>query len=73
MVTHKPTLHVYKIQSILYANCNTMLPDRPQYGLSAKREIAQQYSPASIVSLRSHSRNQNIVVGLKNVITIISF
>ena len=48
-----------------------MLPYWPQYGLSATRDIAQQYSSASIVSLRFHSRDQKIGVGLKNVITII--
>jgi len=58
MVTHKPTLYVCKSQSSLNPNSNTMLPDRPQYGLSATRDIAQQYSSASIVSLRFHSRNQ---------------
>ena len=48
-----------------------MLPDRPQYGLSATRDIAQQYSSASIVSLRSHFANQKTGVSLKNVITVI--
>jgi hypothetical protein len=62
MVTHKPTLYVYKIQSSLNPNTNTMLPDRPQYGLSANGDIAQQYSSASIVSLRSHSRTQKVAV-----------
>ena len=42
-----------------------MLPDRPQYGLSATRDIAQQYSTASYVSLCSLSPNQQICVGLK--------
>jgi hypothetical protein len=73
MVTHKPTLNVYKSQSILNPNTNTTLPDRPQYGLSATRYIAQQYSSASIFSLRSHSRSQKIGVGLNNVIIIIWF
>jgi len=71
MVTHKPTLYVCKTQSSLNPNSNTMRPDKPQYGLSATRDIAQQYSSASVVSLRFHPRNQKIGVGLKNVITII--
>jgi len=50
-----------------------MLRDRPQYGLSATRDIAQQYSSASIISLRSHSPKKKISVGLKNVITVIWF
>ena len=48
-----------------------MLPDRPQYGLSDTRDIAQQYSTASIVSLRSNCPNQKTGVGLKSVIIII--
>jgi hypothetical protein len=70
MVTHKPTLYVYKSQSSLNPNTNTMLPDRPQYGLSATRDIAQQHSSASIFSMRFHYRNKKIGEGLKNVIII---
>jgi hypothetical protein len=73
MVTHKPTLYIYKSQSTLNPNTNTMLPDRPQYGLFANRDIAQQYSSASIVSLRSQSRNQKVAVSLNNAIIIIWF
>jgi hypothetical protein len=50
-----------------------MVHDRPQYGLSASRDIAQQYSSSSIVSLIFHSRNHKIGVGNKNVIIIIWF
>jgi len=60
IVTHKPTLYVCNRQSSLNPKSNTMLPDRPQFGLSATREIAQQYSSSSIVPLRSHSRNQKV-------------
>jgi hypothetical protein len=65
-----PTLYVYKSQSSLNPNPNRTLPDRPQYGLSATCDIAQQYSPASIVSLRFHSRNHKIWKSHKYVIII---
>ena len=71
MVTHKPKLYVYKSQSILNPNTNTMLPDRPEHGLSDTGDIAQQYSFACIVSQRILSPIQKIGVGLKNVITVI--
>jgi len=73
MVTHKPKLYVYKRQTILNPTSNNMLPDPPQYGLSTTRDIAQQYSSVSIVSLRSHPRNQKIAVGLYKVIIVIWF
>ena len=72
-VTHKPTLQVYNIQSTLNPNSNAMLPDGLEYSLSATRDIAQQYSSASIVSLRSNCPNHKIGVGRKSVIIIIWF
>jgi hypothetical protein len=42
-----------------------MLHDRPQYGLSATRDIAQNYSSVSIVSQRFRSLNHKIGVGHK--------
>jgi hypothetical protein len=43
-----------------------MLPDRPQYGFSVTRDIAQQYSSASIVTMHFHSRNYKVGVGKKS-------
>jgi hypothetical protein len=48
-----------------------MLPQRPQYGMTANCDIAQQYSSSSIVSLHFQSRNHNIGVGHKYVIIVI--
>jgi len=73
MVTHNPRLYVCKRQTILSPTSNNTLPDRPQCGLSATRDIAQQYSSVSIVSLRSHPRNQKTAVGLYKVIIVIWF
>jgi hypothetical protein len=42
-----------------------MVPYLPHYGLSTTSDIAQQYSSASIVSLRFHSRNHKIGARLK--------
>jgi hypothetical protein len=50
-----------------------MLPDRRQFGLYATCFIAQQYSPASILSMRFRSRNHKISEGHKYVIIIIWF
>ena len=49
-----------------------MLPDRSQYGLSATRDIAHQYSSVSYVSLRSFPQSEN-TCRPQNVIIIFWF
>jgi hypothetical protein len=45
-----------------------MKPDRPQHDRPATFVIAQQYSSATFVSMRFHSRKEKFGVRLKNLI-----
>jgi hypothetical protein len=51
---------------------NTLYRDRPQHDYPAACVIAQQYSPATFLSLRFHFRNKKFGERLKNVISLFS-
>ena len=46
--------NLYTRESSWHPNSNTLEPDRPQHDSPATCVIAQQYSPANLVSLRLH-------------------
>jgi hypothetical protein len=59
--------HVHKRKSSRYPKSSTLEPEGQQHDRQDACVIAQQYSSAIIVSLRSHSHNEKFGENLKNV------
>jgi len=53
-------MYIYKKQSSCNSNFSTLEPDGQQHDLPAVFFIAQQYSPATFISLPFHSRKEKL-------------
>jgi hypothetical protein len=62
---------VYTGKSSLNPNSSTLEPDEPQHDRPVACVIAQQYSFATFVSLRFHSRTVEFGAHFKNVVSIL--
>jgi hypothetical protein len=58
------------VYAFIQRDPSTLEPDRPQHDRPAASVIAQQYSSATFVSLRSHSWKEMFGVHFRNFIAI---
>ena len=68
-ILRKSELRVH-MANCINPNTSTLEPDRPQHDRFAACVIAQQYSSATLVSLRFHSRKEQVDARFKNIVIL---